>query len=133
MTDVEICGPSGMLPTAGVHACAMDSSSPARNRPRSTPSSSPSPWTTLRRRNRKHARRPPPGRRVYWVLPPEYHDWMVSQGFPLAPPDGPTTQTVAAGSEQERLGMSLVLTRPDINTAYQLHQPACGQPSRRRL
>ena len=72
--------------------------------------------------------------RVYWMLPPEYHDWMVSQGIPLAPPDVSSIQTVADGTGQIDTGQSnpeaqLVLTDPTSNTAYQLHPglPAASQ------
>ena len=68
------------------------------------------------------------------MLPPEYHDWMVSQGIPLAPPDGPAAQTVAdstgqSGPGQGDAGARLVLTDPTSNTAYQLHPglPAASQ------
>jgi hypothetical protein len=66
--------------------------------------------------NTSNARR---SERIYWLLPPEYHDWMVSQGIPLPPPPiqteeaAATTATIASGP--------LILAAPTSNTAYQIH------------
>ena len=65
--------------------------------------------------------------RVYWVLPPAYHDWMVSQGIPIAPPNA---CVVTGGCEQQVTNRmtatanaldALVLSEPTSNTAYQIH------------
>ena len=64
------------------------------------------------------------GERVYWFLPPEYHDWMVSQGIPIAPPAPCLT---ADCTEANRLTSApgvinnLVLQEPTSHTAYQIH------------
>ncbi|MBK8046322.1 MAG: hypothetical protein IPK16_03830 [Anaerolineales bacterium] len=56
--------------------------------------------------------------RVFWILPPEYHDWMVSQGIAIAPLGAgappPTDQTQPATGP-------LVLTNPASNTRFQIH------------
>lgn len=68
--------------------------------------------------------------RTYWVLPAEYHDWMVSQGIPILPPGatanntasntaGSTTAAAALPAAQQ--AAPLVLTAPTSNTAYRLH------------
>jgi penicillin-binding protein 1C len=51
--------------------------------------------------------------RVFWRLPPAYHDWMVSQGIALAP-----TRTTAANAAPAG---PLVLSAPASFTNYQLH------------
>jgi membrane peptidoglycan carboxypeptidase len=64
----------------------------------------------------------PPARRserVYWMLPPEYHDWMVSQGIPLPPPT--TIATASAAPNTVRTSGPLILATPASNTAYQIH------------
>jgi hypothetical protein len=57
--------------------------------------------------------------RVYWLLPPEYHDWMVSQGIPIAPPTQQEATAVADAAMQPT--GPLVLTAPTSNTAYEIH------------
>ena len=135
VTDVEICGPSGMLPTPTCtrvrHALFVAGTEPT------------APDTQFQRiavdtaTGRRATDETPPTRaqeRVFWMLPPEYHDWMVSQGIPLAPPDASSIQTVADGTGEIDTGQSnpeaqLVLTDPTSNTAYQLHPglPAASQ------
>jgi len=63
--------------------------------------------------------------RVYWMLPPKYHDWMVSQGIPLAPPD-PCPPDADCGrlhivDTSANVINNLVLHEPTSNTAYQIH------------
>ncbi|MCC6453743.1 MAG: transglycosylase domain-containing protein [Caldilineaceae bacterium] len=57
--------------------------------------------------------------RVYWLLPPEYHDWMISQGIPLPPPSN--TALAAASTNSIRATGPLILAAPTSNTAYQIH------------
>lgn len=57
--------------------------------------------------------------RVYWMLPPEYHDWMVSQGIPLPPPNA--KNTFVGTPTTARPGGPLVLSAPTSNTAYKIH------------
>jgi hypothetical protein len=78
------------------------------------------------------------GQRVYWLLPPEYHQWMISQRLPIAPFMPESQRNVAtnlpgrqAGTEQPTLAVTvgpsttmaqpLVLTSPASNIAYQIH------------
>lgn len=75
----------------------------------------------------------PPDRtesRLYWALPPEYHDWMVGQGIATAPPVAAPTASAAsaasqpsaqAGAQVHAQGGDLVLVEPASNTAYQIH------------
>jgi hypothetical protein len=69
--------------------------------------------------------------RVYWVLPPEYHDWMVTQGIAIAPagllqPAGSGQSDPAATA---KAAAPLVLTSPASFTSFQIHPglPAANQ------
>lgn len=73
-------------------------------------------------------------RRVYWMLPPEYHGWMLDQGIAIAPP---ATQTDAAALRPDAAAPpaaaqagELVLAAPSPNTAFQLH-PGLPQENQR--
>ena len=80
----------------------------------------------------------PPNRvmqRVYWSLPAEYHDWMVSNGVALAPPaeEGGMQETGDnQTSEQSPIAnrRSLILTAPTSNTSFQIH-PGMPRTSQR--
>ena len=74
--------------------------------------------------------------KVYWLLPPEYHDWMAAQGIAVAPPavasaltqrlsDSNPENSPAASPAQPRL----TLTQPDAFSTFQLHPglPASSQ------
>jgi penicillin-binding protein 1C len=72
--------------------------------------------------------------RTYWLLPPEYHDWMVSQGLPVLPPAAATVAAspTALAVPQPTAGVRsepLILTNPTSNVAYQLHP---GVPAARQ-
>ncbi len=75
----------------------------------------------------------PPERRasrVYWNLAPEYRDWMIGQGIPIAPP-APVTETATrlpVAQSDAPLG-GLQLDAPTSHTAYQIHpgMPASSQ------
>ena len=79
------------------------------------------------------------GERVYWLLPPEYHDWMIGQGIAIAPVNaaGNTTQLVAdapgdalaPGAHSQPAG-PLQLASPASYTAYQLHPGVPGESQR---
>jgi membrane carboxypeptidase/penicillin-binding protein PbpC len=58
--------------------------------------------------------------RVFWLLPPEYHDWMVSQGIPLLPPLSVGDELANAKPSQTNHA-SLQLAAPTSNMAYQIH------------
>ena len=61
------------------------------------------------------------------MLPPEYHDWMVAQGYPLPPAGalaaapGTAAQPVGAASSLRRPGAPLQLTSPAPVATYQVH------------
>ena len=80
--------------------------------------------------------------RVYWLLPPEYHDWMIGQGIAIAPVNAAAVATsqgatlatdpgapVQAGARAQPAG-SLQLASPASFTAYQLH-PGVPEESQR--
>ncbi len=65
--------------------------------------------------------------RVYWLLPPEYHDWMVTQGIAIAPPHifasapGSASGLTPAGNVAQAAPAPLQLAAPASFTTYQLH------------
>ncbi len=66
--------------------------------------------------------------RIYWVLPPEYTNWMIGQGIALAPPNAECGAQGAPQSAECRTATaststphSLVLTAPTSNIAYEIH------------
>jgi hypothetical protein len=73
------------------------------------------------------------GERVYWLLPPEYHDWMIGQGIAIAPLGAPvaagTAAITAVGSGRQSVA-PLQLASPASFTAYQLH-PGLPEESQR--
>ncbi len=80
--------------------------------------------------------------RVYWLLPPQYHDWMVAQGIARAPrtvavPSSVSGESVRNGEQAgapANTGVpnagALLLDAPTSNTAYRLH-PGLPQASQR--
>lgn len=62
--------------------------------------------------------------RVFWLLPPEYHDWMVNQRIAIAPPGMAEGEGIVAGSTDGAAAhdnLPLRLTSPASFTAYQIH------------
>jgi hypothetical protein len=61
--------------------------------------------------------------RIYWLLPPEYHEWMVSQGVPLPPPTAEllTATSPQTGATNLNTLDPLLLAAPTSNTAYRIH------------
>jgi penicillin-binding protein 1C len=57
--------------------------------------------------------------RVYWMLPPEYHEWMVSQDIPVAPSN--SLAATATTTNVVKPTGPLVMAAPTSNTAYQIH------------
>ncbi len=142
LVEVEICAPSGMLPTAecprvrrelfiaGTQPTAPDNQFQRVVLDRAT--GLPADETTPADRRVE---------RVYWLLPPEYHAWMLAQGIAIAPPAVQAAfaqqepqlagnKTAAAGvyaEEQPRAPLRLL--QPDSFAAYQLHPglPAANQ------
>lgn len=133
IVETVICAPSGLLPTP---TC------PRTRRERFVRGTEPTATDdqfyrlTIDRATGRLATADTPderrAQRVFWLLPPEYHDWMVAQGLPIAdcgllddcpphfalaqnktPPLGqPIANTPAA---------SLVLSAPLANARYQIH------------
>jgi len=142
LVEVEICAPSGMLPTtecprvrrelfiAGTQPTQPDNQFQRVVLDRATGLPADESTPTNRRTER-----------VYWLLPPDYHDWMLAQGIPLAPPTVQAAlapqllelagnKTAAAGVyAEEQLRTPLRLIQPDAFAAYQLHPglPAVNQ------
>jgi penicillin-binding protein 1C len=128
IASVEICAPSGLLPSPhcsrlrqelflhGTEPTRADDQFAAVAVDRATG-------------YRADAETPPErvGERVYWMLPAEYHDWMVAQGIPRPPlarppldpgvdtPAGPQSVSEPAGDAP------LVLVAPASHAAYQIH------------
>jgi penicillin-binding protein 1C len=142
LVDVEICAPSGMLPTtdcprvrrelflAGTQPTAPDNQFQRIVLDRATGLPANDSTPDDRRTER-----------VYWLLPPDYHDWMLAQGIPIAPPAvraalvqrqpqlAGNKAAVASVYNREQSRTPLRLIQPDAFTAYQLHPglPAANQ------
>jgi penicillin-binding protein 1C len=142
LVEVEICAPSGMLPSRecprvrrewfieGTQPTEPDNQFRRIVLDRAT--GLPADESTPAERRME---------RVYWLLPPEYHDWMLAQGIPIAPPavramlaqgeigrDGNKTGAPDVYAEgQPRAPLRLI--QPDAFAAYQLHPalPAANQ------
>jgi membrane carboxypeptidase/penicillin-binding protein PbpC len=133
IVEAEICAPSGMLPTpecprtrwerfvAGTQPMQPDNQFRRLVIDRATGQLTAEDTPANRR-----------GERVYWLLPPEYHDWMIGQGIAIAPLGAPAADpaggvTLAAARSQD--SSPLQLASPASFTAYQLHPglPAASQ------
>ena len=122
---VEICGPSGMLPSPSCRRTRrelfIDGTEP--DRPDDQFQTIDVDLTTSMRAT---ADTPADRRigRVFWLLPTKYVDWMIGQGIAVAPP-------LATGDQMPQEEMTafqavddlapLVLTTPIAHTAYQIH------------
>jgi membrane carboxypeptidase/penicillin-binding protein PbpC len=130
IVEIAICAPSGLLPSpncqrirneryiTGSEPHQPDDQFVALTIDQATGLTA-TPDTPLARRSD----------RVYWMLPPEYHDWMVSQGIPLAPP----SLDAVAGASTPAVHSTgpLVLAAPTSNTAYRIHPGV--PPDRQRV
>lgn len=126
--ELPICAPSGLLPTQncqrirnerfieGTEPTEIDDQFVAMTIDQATGQLASDETPAVRR-----------SERVYWMLPPEYHDWMVSQGIPL-PPTSPLAATATTANAIRTTG-PLVLAAPTSNTAYQIHP---GVPAERQ-
>jgi hypothetical protein len=139
ITEVEICAPSGMLPSPHCQRTRYErfirGTEPVQPdhqfQMRTIDMQTGLPATGQTDPDRI-------GQRVYWLLPPEYHQWMISQRLPIAPFMPESQRNVAtnlpgrqAGTEQPTLAVTvgpsttmaqpLVLTSPASNIAYQIH------------
>ncbi len=114
LVETEICAPSGLLPTPECPRTRWEWFIPGTQPTQPDnqfqrivlDSATGQPATAATPDTRRVSR-------VFWLLPPEYHDWMVSQGIARAP-----SQTVAASAAPSG---PLVLTAPASFTNYQLH------------
>jgi len=123
ISDVVICSPSGMLPSAdcprtrteqfitGTEPRMPDDQFQrvAMDRATGLPATESTPAERT-------------SERVYWRLPPAYRDWMISQNIPIAPPasvaeDGGADGPQSAGQNTR----PLVLATPADLAEYQLH------------
>jgi penicillin-binding protein 1C len=129
IVEVLICAPSGLLPTRHCPRTRLErfisGTQPTVEDDQFQP-------VAIDRTTGLHADESTPqerrAERVFWMLPPEYRDWMLSNGIALAPParrQGQATITDASAlhdglspiAERE----SLILTAPTSNTAFQIH------------
>jgi len=129
--EITICAPSGLLPS---EAC------PRTRRERFIAGAEPTQPDDQfqhividRQTGQRASADTPPTRtveRVYWMLPPAYHDWMLAQGIAIAPPPL-AEQDASIASHQSPVSnpQSLVLTAPTSNTAFQIHP---GVPDERQ-
>lgn len=72
--------------------------------------------------------------RIYWHLPPEYHDWMIQQNIPV-PPSAPAllAQTDSAAEILVDPSAPLYLREPASNQAFQIHPGAPASRQRIRV
>ncbi len=132
--EVAICVPSGMLPTPACPRTRLE-----RFLHDTAPTAPDNQFQTMaidlgtgtRATDDTPAERM--GQRTYWLLPPEYHDWMVSQGIPVVDCQltmagcaaAVPTLALAATSPGEgaavQQNLPLILAAPTSNTAYQIH------------
>ena len=127
--DVAICAPSGFLPTADCPRVRTERF--IRGTEPTQPDDQFRRVTIDRVTGLPATDATPPDQqasRVYWFLPPAYHDWMASQGIPLPPPL-PATQVPAAEATDASSAAELVLAAPADLTEYQLHpgRPVASQ------
>ena len=135
LVEAEICAPSGLLPTpecprrrrelflAGTQPTTADDQFQRLAIDLATGQAA-TPDTPANRRSE----------RVYWLLPPAYHDWMVSQGIALAPANLVTQHVIRNTQHATRVtgqgeSAPLILASPAPFTAYQVHPgvPAANQ------
>ncbi|MEX1020783.1 MAG: transglycosylase domain-containing protein, partial [Litorilinea sp.] len=128
LNNVTICAPSGMLPSphcarqmqelfiAGTEPQQIDNQFQPVTIDRAT--NLPADATTPAERRVE---------RVYWHLPPTYHDWMAEQNIPILPPGARATAQQSARMEEADAaidGGPLLLAAPASNIAYQIHPGA---------
>lgn len=120
IVEIPICAPSGLLPSPNCQRIRneryIEGTEPSRVDDQFVTLTVDQATGLAAGNDTAAARR---SERVYWMLPPEYHDWMVSQGIPLPPPTNHTEQ--AAATTTPGANGPLVLAAPTSNTAYQIH------------
>ena len=128
--ELTICAPSGLLPS--VHCPRTRNEIFITGTAPSTADNQFQPVAIDRATGLRAAETTPQERiqeRVFWVLPPEYHDWMVSQGIAIAPLDTAQNTARPTTNDPGRTTQPLVLSAPTANIAYQIHP---GVPEERQ-
>jgi penicillin-binding protein 1C len=129
IVEIPICAPSGLLPSPNCQRIRneryIEGTEPTREDNQFVSVSVDQATGLAATDNTPAARR---SERVYWLLPPEYHDWMVSQGIPLLPSANGTTSSDITGSGSIAASINiakpsgpLILSAPASNTAYEIH------------
>ncbi|MCB9137803.1 MAG: penicillin-binding protein 1C [Caldilineaceae bacterium] len=131
IVEVEICGPSGMLPGDACTQLRQE-----RFRAGTEPALPDTQFrrVTLDRRTGLPAAPDTPAEetrtQVVWVLPPAYHDWMISHNLPVLDATAPILGGATSSLNREPgPAEPLVLTGPDDMAVYQIHPglPASSQ------
>ena len=130
LADVQICAPSGMLPSPEcprtrweLFAAGTQPTQPDTQYQRIAIDLATGMRATEETPDNRRAEK------LFRVLPPEYHDWMVAQGIAIAPPAAearPGDSVALAKSTAPPLR----LTSPAGHTAYQVH-PGMPQSTQR--
>lgn len=119
IVELSICAPSGMLPSPYCQRVRNEryiaGTEPDQVDDQFVPLAIDQATGLAATEETPSARR---SERVYWQLPPAYHDWMVSQGIPLLPP---TQGAVETTTVMAKATGPLLLAAPTSNTAYLLH------------
>lgn len=124
IVEIAVCAPSGLLPTE--HCPRVRSDRFIRGTEPTAQDNQFQPLTIDAATGLIANDETPENRRVervYWMLPPAYHDWMLSQNIPIAPPSAAATAMNAVADQQapEQATAPLILAAPTSNTAYSLH------------
>jgi membrane carboxypeptidase/penicillin-binding protein PbpC len=118
--EIAICAPSGMLPSPNCQRVRNE-----RYIPGTEPTKVDDQFVSVpvdRATGLAATITTPANRRadrIYWMLPPEYHDWMVSQGIAF-PPSAQNTPAEMASALPRATG-PLFLAAPTSNTAYEIY------------
>jgi penicillin-binding protein 1C len=131
IVEVTICAPSGLLPSP---ACPRTRRELFIEGAQPTEMDNQFVRIDIDQASGLPAAGAPPERvaqRTFWLLPPEYHEWMAMQGIPIldcyaqSPVGSAHCAPAAAVQTAQDAGASsrqaLVLTAPTSNIAYQIH------------
>lgn len=133
LVEVTLCAPSGLLPSP---ACPRLRQELFLEGTEPTQTDRQFQQIALDRSTGLPADASTPARqrvdKVYWLLPPEYHDWMAAQGVAIAPPavaSALAQRLSAPNPENPPTGPRLTLVQPDTFATFQLHPglPASSQ------
>ncbi|MBP7962080.1 MAG: transglycosylase domain-containing protein [Caldilineaceae bacterium] len=124
IVDEMVCAPSGLLPTSECprvkRELFIEGTQPSRLDDQFVP------FAIDRETGQRAAPDTPPARiqnRVYWLLGPEYRDWMIGQGMPILNGEWQMANgETSAGDNAIRHSPSAIrLTGPIPNTAFRIH------------